>query len=55
MRFALMETKAATAHILRKFKILPSEKFPLPLKWDRSLGIEASRKDTIVRLVPCEE
>jgi len=51
-RFALMEAKAAAAHVLMKFKIEPSDQYPLPLKWETVMGVDMSRKDTIVRFIP---
>jgi len=47
-----MEVKAAAAHILKKFRIEPSEKFPLPLRWESIFGAEMSPKDAIVQFIP---
>ena len=39
MRFAMMETKLALANIIRKFKLIPSEKTIEPLELDPMAAI----------------
>ena len=39
MRFALLEAKLALANIVRKFKLLPSEKTKEPLVLDPASGV----------------
>ena len=52
MRFAILEVKVALFHVLKEFEILPSEKTPIPVQYDKTKLMTTITNGNFLRLVP---
>lgn len=49
-RFGLMQTRIALIQILLNFRVLPTEKTPIPLKFDPTTPVLSSKNDMWLKL-----
>ena len=52
MRFAMMEVKVAIFHLLRSFKLEPSSKTPIPIKYETKVMLTNIQEGNYIKLVP---
>jgi len=52
MRFALIESKVAIAHLIHNFKIEPTKSTPMPMKIVKKMGSTRTENDLQLRFTP---